>query len=200
VLHGNGDGTLGGLQEFDTHQKQGYELSLADLNGDGSPDIISDDNQRFYQRTSEPDVGQRDALERGRGRIADRHEADRGHLHGRFKLQEIEIKVRQGERIGREISKQSCAAGWKNGCWEKDWRVSVRAHPPGSRPYNTGSYNEVVRHSCKRVRVTADENSADYCCVSFVRPGWCRDCRVRVHSRFRFRGGADEISPASTGR
>jgi hypothetical protein len=43
VLHGNGDGSFGAPAEFDTYQKQGYEVNLADLNGDGSPDIISAD-------------------------------------------------------------------------------------------------------------------------------------------------------------
>jgi hypothetical protein len=43
VLHGNGDGSFGAPAEFNTNQKQGYEVSLADLNGDGSLDIISAD-------------------------------------------------------------------------------------------------------------------------------------------------------------
>ena len=43
VLHGNGDGSFGAPAEFDTYQKQGYEVNLADLNGDGSLDIISAD-------------------------------------------------------------------------------------------------------------------------------------------------------------
>ena len=43
VLHGNGDGSFGAPAEFDTYQKQGYEVGLADLNGDGSLDIISAD-------------------------------------------------------------------------------------------------------------------------------------------------------------
>jgi hypothetical protein len=43
VLHGNGDGSFGAPVEFDTHQKQGFELTLADLNGDGSLDIVNAD-------------------------------------------------------------------------------------------------------------------------------------------------------------
>jgi hypothetical protein len=43
VLHGIGNGSFGAPVEFDTYQKQGYEVNLADLNGDGSPDIISAD-------------------------------------------------------------------------------------------------------------------------------------------------------------
>jgi hypothetical protein len=43
VLHGIGNGSFGAPLEFDTYQKQGYEVNLADLNGDGSPDIISAD-------------------------------------------------------------------------------------------------------------------------------------------------------------
>ncbi|MGC2246359.1 MAG: VCBS repeat-containing protein, partial [Terriglobales bacterium] len=43
VLHGYGDGSFSAPAEFDTHQKQGYEVSLADLDGDGTPDIVSAD-------------------------------------------------------------------------------------------------------------------------------------------------------------
>jgi hypothetical protein len=43
VLLGNGDGTFGTVTNYKTGQSQGYELSAADLNGDGTPDLISDD-------------------------------------------------------------------------------------------------------------------------------------------------------------
>jgi hypothetical protein len=42
-LVGNGDGTFGTVTNYKTGQSQGYELSAADLNGDGTPDLISDD-------------------------------------------------------------------------------------------------------------------------------------------------------------
>src|ERR1700733_575 len=43
VLHGIGNGSFGAPIEYATHQKQGYEVNLADLNGDGSPDIVRAD-------------------------------------------------------------------------------------------------------------------------------------------------------------
>jgi len=43
VLLGNGDGTFGAVTDFATGQSQGFELSVGDLNGDGTPDVVNDD-------------------------------------------------------------------------------------------------------------------------------------------------------------
>jgi hypothetical protein len=43
VLIGNGDGTFQAVKDYDTNQSQGYEVSIADLDGDGTLDLISSD-------------------------------------------------------------------------------------------------------------------------------------------------------------
>jgi len=43
VLYNHGDGTFGAAQIFKVNSATSYELSAGDLNGDGAPDIISED-------------------------------------------------------------------------------------------------------------------------------------------------------------
>lgn len=43
VLKGNGDGTFQAAKDYATNQGHGYGVTIADLNGDGTPDIISSD-------------------------------------------------------------------------------------------------------------------------------------------------------------
>jgi hypothetical protein len=45
VLRGKGNGTFKTVLDFNTGQTQGFQLSVGDLDGDGSPEIISDDIQ-----------------------------------------------------------------------------------------------------------------------------------------------------------
>jgi subtilase family serine protease len=43
ILKGNGDGTFGAETDYATNQGHGYGISLGDLNGDGTPDLLSSD-------------------------------------------------------------------------------------------------------------------------------------------------------------
>lgn len=43
VFLGKGDGTFEAVREFNTTQSQGYEVTIADLNGNGATDLISSD-------------------------------------------------------------------------------------------------------------------------------------------------------------
>jgi hypothetical protein len=43
VFLGKGDGTFEAVREFNTTQSQGYEVTIADLNGNVAPDLISSD-------------------------------------------------------------------------------------------------------------------------------------------------------------
>jgi hypothetical protein len=40
---GKGNGTFEAVREYNTAQTQGHEATIADLNGDGAPDVISSD-------------------------------------------------------------------------------------------------------------------------------------------------------------
>jgi hypothetical protein len=42
VLYGRGDGTFTSPQNYRTGQTQGFQVSVGDLNGDGAPDVISE--------------------------------------------------------------------------------------------------------------------------------------------------------------
>lgn len=43
ILKGNGDGTFGAETDYATQQGHGYGISVGDLNGDGTPDVVSAD-------------------------------------------------------------------------------------------------------------------------------------------------------------
>ena len=43
MLLGKGDGSFGSTRSYETGQSQGYGITVADLNRDGAPDLISSD-------------------------------------------------------------------------------------------------------------------------------------------------------------